>query len=326
MTHALTEAVRRRKNDVLYVLATVALACVRPWPRTWVVRAGAFLGAVAWVILPGARRTAFANHRRVFPDVPEAERRRFLRRVYTSLGRTLGETVALLGGPRGASAASPPRPRFPWAPGSAAILERARAKGRGVVFVSAHLGPWEHVASSLVAHGVPLTALARESYDPRFTRLTQDFRAALAVPVIHRGERFAAHRMLRVLRSGGVLGIPMDLRSRVPSVRVPFLGVEADTPVGPARLALRTGATIVVGTLAEDASGALVLEVTEVHGGAGKTPVRSDAAAIAVTAAINAELSRRILALPEQWVWMHPRFEGSPSTPGHESLHRPSFA
>ncbi len=28
-----------------------------------------------------------------------------------------------------------------------------------------------------------------------------------------------------------------------------------------------------------------------------------------LTERINQELSRRILALPEQWVWMHPRWD-----------------
>jgi lauroyl/myristoyl acyltransferase len=35
---------------------------------------------------------------------------------------------------------------------------------------------------------------------------------------------------------------------------------------------------------------------------------RDDAAARELTARINAELSRRILALPHAWVWMHERW------------------
>ena len=55
---------------------------------------------------------------------------------------------------------------------------QARREGRGVLFPSAHLGPWERVAPSLVACGVPLVTLARESYDPRFSRLYERLRGA----------------------------------------------------------------------------------------------------------------------------------------------------
>jgi hypothetical protein len=60
------------------------------------------------------------------------------------------------------------------------------------------------------------------------------------VDVIWRSRPGASARILRALRGGHVLGVPMDLRSRVPSCDAPFLGRVAPTPVGPARIALRT--------------------------------------------------------------------------------------
>jgi lauroyl/myristoyl acyltransferase len=99
----------------------------------------------------------------------------------------------------------------------------------------------------------------------------------------------------------------MDLRSRVPSVVAPFLGRPASTAVGPARIALRTGAGVVVGTaapvpggVASALSGGLQITVTRIELG--------DGGASALTARINDELSRRILAMPQGWVWMHPRW------------------
>ena len=43
------------------------------------------------------------------------------------------------------------------------------------------------------------------------------------------------------------------------------------------------------------------------------TCTRLDASAdeIALTAAINAELDRRIRLSPERWLWMHPRFDAN---------------
>ncbi len=117
---------------------------------------------------------------------------------------------------------------------------------------------------------------------------------------IPRGAPGAAARIVRTLRSGGVLGIPMDLRTRAESVRVPLLGGEAPTAVGPARIALRTGAPVVVCTV-EPARENIAVTCTRLE--------TSSTDELALTASINAELDRRIRLLPERWLWMHPRFD-----------------
>jgi lauroyl/myristoyl acyltransferase len=102
----------------------------------------------------------------------------------------------------------------------------------------------------------------------------------------------------------------MDLRTRAASIEAPFLGRSAPTPVGPARIALRTGARVVVGTVAPSPDGALHVTCTAI--------TTDDLAGLPdpererlLTARINAEIGARILALPASWVWMHDRF-GAP--------------
>jgi KDO2-lipid IV(A) lauroyltransferase len=111
--------------------------------------------------------------------------------------------------------------------------------------------------------------------------------------------------MVRTLRRGELLGVPMDLRSRVASIDVPFLGHDAPTAVGPARIALRTGARVVVATIAPAPDGGRALTVTPIATG---DLGPGAAGEIALTKRLNDELSRRILALPEAWPWMHPRW------------------
>ncbi len=308
---------QRAKNDVIWAMAASALAATHRVPVAALRTIGRGLGLVAYVLVGRARRTALANVGLVFPDLDALARRALVRRSFATLGELLGETVALLGASGG------PSPLALDA-ASRAVIEDARAEGRGVVFVSAHLGPWERVAASLVAAGVPLVTVARESYDPRFTRLYERLREARGVRVVWRGRPAAAIRMVRTLREGGVLGMPMDLNGRVPSSAVPFLGHPARTAIGPARIALRTGAAVVVGTAApdgtqRDAGPSLTVTATRIRTedlhvprdreqandrGALDAPAR----VLALTARINDELSRRILALPHAWPWMHPRW------------------
>ncbi|HEX7601590.1 MAG TPA: lysophospholipid acyltransferase family protein, partial [Polyangiaceae bacterium] len=118
---------------------------------------------------------------------------------------------------------------------------------------------------------------------------------------IPRGHAGAAMRVVRALRKGRVLGAPMDLRSRVPSVPATLLGVAAPTAIGPARIALRTGAAVVVATVERTPAGCLELTAT-------RLPLHGAEDERALTQAINDELSRRIRTAPELWPWMHPRF------------------
>ena len=286
------------KNTVIYLSARAAIAALSPLPRSWLRAMGRALGRVAYAVLPGPRRTTHENLARALPALTVTERTRLARRVYVELGAHLADTVALLS------------PRhdlrmLPIEPSSRRVLDAAVAEGRGVVFISAHLGPWEAVAGSLVAAGVALTAIAREGYDARLTKVFDSLRGKLGVRAIYRGRPGAHVGIIRTLRRGGVLGIPMDLLSRVPTIPVPFLGSPAETAVGPARIALRTGAEVVVGTAAPGDENGLEITVTHIETADLAADVPGEQT---LTERINAELSRRIFDMPQGWVWMHPRF------------------
>jgi KDO2-lipid IV(A) lauroyltransferase len=290
---------QRLKNDLVWTLSRAALSAVRRLPPRWLERLGCSIGLAAYAFAGTPRRIALANIEGVLCDWPPNARRALARRCFATLGRALGETVAVLGD---ASSLSP----LPLTPAAAALFADAAESGRGVVLASAHLGPWERVAASLVAAGVPLVALARESYDPRFSSVYERLRRAAGVRFIWRGAPHATTQILRALKRRDVLGIPMDLRSRVPSVSVPFLGRDAPTAIGPARIALRTRALVVVATVAPASAAGLAVSATRISA----EDLRPDAQGVrALTARINEELSKRILALPDAWPWMHRRWD-----------------
>jgi Kdo2-lipid IVA lauroyltransferase/acyltransferase len=307
-TGAAWTPLQRVKNDALWALATILLAMTSPLPVAVLRALGRAIGVGAHALGGEARRTALANVARVLPTLAPRDRRALVRRCFLTMGELLGETVALLR-PRDAP------PPLELAPEARTLLEQARLEGRGVLLASAHLGPWERVAASIVAAGMPFVTMARESYDPRFSRLYEKLRGGQGVRLVWRGSAAAPARILRTLRGGGILGVPMDLRSRVASCDAPFLGHPAPTAIGPARIALRAGAAVVVATAAPGApAGSMVVTATRIPTGdlprEPRGAAQGAAAARDLTARINEELSRRILALPHAWVWMHDRWTG----------------
>ncbi len=303
---------QRTKNDLLYLLVTSAVVLAERLPPRLLSRAGAALGALAHALVPSLRGVAEENVAVAFPALDARARKALVSRTYRNLGGHLGEAIAMLDRRRTLEP-------LPFSPRAREVLFDALTEDRGVVFASAHLGPWERVAATLVHAGLPMTVVAREAYDPRLTALYERLRKG-RVPAIYRGAAGAGTAMLRVLKRREILGIPMDLASRVETVDARFLGRTAPTPIGPARLAVRTGAAVVVGTaapggVADRAAGGaaqergLVLTATRIRWSDLAGRPRSDVEAL-LTARINDELSARIRALPDRWVWMHRRWPG----------------
>jgi KDO2-lipid IV(A) lauroyltransferase len=301
---------QRAKNDALWLAGTAALGAARRMNHRSLRTLGRRLGRLAHAFGTRARLVALANVERALPSLTPRARHDLVRRCFETQGELLGETAALL-----LSAGRPPL--IVLDDGARATLDDALREGKGAIMASAHLGPWENVAASLVAAGVPLVAVVRESYDPRFDAVYRELRRATGVRTVARSSPRAPFEILRALRRGEVLGVPMDLRSRVPSVNVPFLGHPAPTPMGPARIALRTGAPVVVATVAPrpppsagtrtEGYGAVALEIAVTR--VTTSDLHADSAGVReLTARINAELSARILALPHAWPWMHERW------------------
>ncbi len=289
---------QRIKNDTIYYLARLALALAARMPRATLGVIGAFIGATVHALAGGARSMARANVQRALAALTPEQAAALSRRAFVELGRLLGDTLALL------RADERPSRTLPFADDERAKLARARAAGRGVVLVTAHLGPWERLAGVLVEHGFPLTTPVRASYDPRLEAAVHArLRARHGVHALDRDAATTPIALLRALKRGEVVGMLIDVSTRVASARVPFLGVPAWTPVGPARLALRTGAPVVVAIATR--AGVTVRPIRDV---AEPCTRPTDDAVEALTMALNDALSEAIRAEPERWIWMHDRF------------------
>lgn len=287
---------RRWKNGAIVVAVRVALALVRPIPRGLLVAMGRALGAIAWMFASDARRLARRNVDRVFGH--RTDNARLVRRCFVELGALLGDAVTLL------------RPStraldvLPLVTKSTEILDEALRHRRGVVLVTAHLGAWERMAGALVESGYALTTPVRASYDPRLEALVHEpLRRGRGVAAIDRDAPGTPRTLLRALRAGGIVGFLVDVSTRVAVVRAPFLGHDAPTPSAPARIALRTGAPVVVAIAARD--GIIVERIR------GAEPARTgnvEEDVVALTTEINAAIGRAILDAPERWIWMHDRW------------------
>jgi Kdo2-lipid IVA lauroyltransferase/acyltransferase len=243
------------KNACLYLLVRAAVALADRLPSRVLLALTRWLGGLSHRVLRDERLLAEQNLARAFPGIDACA---LARSAFRNAGENLGRSLLLRRTAFSISA------HVVVSDETRSLLERALSEGRGAVFVSAHIGPFEWLAARASELGLRPVVVVRESYDPRLDAIVDRHRLARGVAVIHRGHPDATIAIARALRNGMLVGFLSDLGSRVPSTAVRLLGLPASLPVGPQRFALRFAAPILVGALEPQADGHFELRAQRV--------------------------------------------------------------
>lgn len=293
---------KRLKNHLLFWIARLVMGVLARAPARWATGAGAALGALGWVIARRERSRAEENLRRVFPDMTARARGRLARQAFVNLGRSAAECVVM---PRLRPQLCTDRAVAGFTPGSAETLAGAVAEGRGVLFVTGHLGNWELMAAA-VARLAPVSVLFKPSYDPRFTRLIQAFRGASGIECIDVTRAAHLRHALEALRRARVLGVLVD--QPVPGgVRVPFLGQPAWTSPLVPLLSRRTGAPVICGSIRRVGGKGPLRHTIQVE----RCLLPAELSLAEAVQEASRPLERAIRGAPEQWTWSLDRWRST---------------
>ncbi len=282
----------------------VVVGVVGALPRGQARAVGAGLGWIVWVALGRLRRVGLRNLAMAFPEKTERERRTILRGEYRSLGWQLAEFCKMSG--YTAEQAS----GFVRYDGLEHYLA-ARARGKGVLVLTGHLGAWELSSFYHSLMGYPMSLVIRRLDNARVDAFVNRIRCLHGNRVIHKDD--FARGLLTAMHKGQTVGILMDTNMTPPQgVFVPFFGMEACTATALARVALKTEAAVLPGFLVwEPVERRYVLrfgeEISLVRTGAADEDIVENTARF--TAAIEAYVRR----YPEQWLWVHRRWKTRPA-------------
>ena len=290
---------RAFRQRVLYRLLVIATAIGRRVPLHIAPRLGRGLGTVAWHVARRERNRAIRNIAIAFPEWSDAQRRRTIREMFRHFGVSLFELAWLPNMNDQSRAATTD------IEGLEEILPLLDS-GTGVIMFTAHIGNWEWLSYVMGTFGRPVSVLHRERDQPEMNRYIIELRARAGVNTIGRGTTSSAREMIQTLRRGGMLAFVIDQNIRTESVKVPFFGKPALTPLGPVKFAIRTEAMISVSYIHRDAAGR--------HHARFLPPFqcRRDDDPVALAARITKEYEEQIRRHPEQWVWVHDRWRERP--------------
>lgn len=256
---------------------------------------GTFFGELTWLLVWRHRKRALQNIAIAFPDWPEKKRRATVRKMFHNVGQSLIEWM--------------------WLPNldarkladtteihDAHYIDEALAAGRGALIFTAHFGNWEWLAATVTLLGHPVTVLQRNRDEPDLNRFIMRMRSHFNMRSIGRKSESSALEMYRALRKGELLAFLIDQTIRAESVKVPFFGRPALTPIGPARLAVRTEAPVMIAFI-ERQNGKQIVRFQ-------KPFFSSDA--YEITARLTAAIEEQVRRAPEQWIWLHNRWKDRP--------------
>jgi KDO2-lipid IV(A) lauroyltransferase len=265
--------------------------------------AGVLAGSV-YRLLRRLRRVGMRNLELAYPDLPLLERKRILRGVFRHLGWQLVEFCRMTG-----YTAENTR-NWIRTEGLDHYLA-AKARGKGVLIVTGHLGAWELSSFYHSLMGHPMSMVARPLDNRRLDEFVNGIRCLHGNRVLPKDD--FARGLLRAMRAGDTVGILMDTNMTPPQgIFVEFFGRQACAASGVARVALKTGAAVLPGfMLWEPAERRYVL-----HFGPELVFARTEdaeAGIVAATQECTHAIESWIRRYPDQWLWIHRRWKTRPA-------------
>jgi len=249
------------------------------------------------------RRIAERNLALAFGEQTNQQRTRIARSAFRNIGRVMAEfsfTPRLNGGNMGRYVLFEGEENF----------RRAHAKGKGVLFLTAHFGNWEWMAAAFpIQFHRPCHVIVRPLDSRLLDGLVERLRTCTGNRTVPKEKSMG--RILRLLKEGEFVGVLLDQNvSWQEGVFVNFFGELACTNAGLALLALKTGAAVVPGFNLRQADGryrvVIEPELPVIRTGDKDSDVEKN------TELFTSVIERYVREYPDHWFWIHQRWKTRP--------------
>jgi len=246
----------------------------------------------------GVHKIARINMQIAFPDAHERELDRLLDAMWDNFGRVLGEF--------------PNTHRFDFSDAGdqieiegADILDELDRTGQPAVLVGGHFANWEVMPAVIVRRMKDCRITYRHANNPEIDRAIVAQRKAYGVNVFAPKGGTGAKELMKAIKDGASVALMNDQKMN-DGIAAPFLGREAMTASGPARMALRYGCPLVPMSIVRKDGPRFKVTVHEPLA----RPEGNDAGAILkLVTQVNRFIEAQIMRAPDQWFWVHRRFD-----------------
>jgi len=272
----------------------VAIFCGLTWllPLKMAQGFGRFIGTMIYYFARKRNKIALKNMSVGIPEVPLEEQKRLVKKMWQHFGMLFAEVA------HGDKVLA--KSKFE----NIDLLREARDSGVGGFVCSAHLGNWEMDVPKIVGGNFHLNPVYRKANNPWLDKLLFDRRKGVKIPKGTLGARL----MLETLAKGDFIAILCDQKLREGD-DIPFFGKSAMTATAMASLAYKKHVPIFMVKAIRDADYCYTFSVVERIDVPTNLPLQE--AVYKTMTKVNNMYWDWIRANPDQYLWVHRRFEKS---------------
>lgn len=185
--------------------------------------------------------------------------------------------------------------------------------GKGVLFLTGHLGPFDLLPRMANAFGYPISVIARDLPHKRINEYWTKIRSVKGVEVYSRSG--ALRKVVKDLKTGRNIGIVFDQNvTRNHAIFSNFFGRPAATTFAPAFAAINSQCPVLVCAIRrisrkEYCIETIELDLKDLYNDTSKS---DEEKMQVITQKMNDAFSELLLRQPENWFWMHRRWKTTP--------------
>ena len=298
-----TKKIRRKvRYSAVYRFVQFLIFISNHVPRVVWLKFCGVLGRIAYLFARKTRKRVVKHLSFAFPEKTTSEIRRLSRGVFEYLGKNAGDML------RATNVETLDDLEKFLVVHGIENYEQAFKKGKGVIFLTCHLGAFDMQIATMALRGLNPNIIGTPLKDERLNELLWESRNKHGAIAIERGKE--TFRLIKILKSAGSVALLIDQDTKVKSRFVNFFGKPAATPVGATVLAMKTGACVIPTYIYLGKDWMQHMHIlTEI-------PIRNsgdeEADLVYNTQIFNNFIEDVIRQHPEQWVWMHERWKTKP--------------
>ena len=266
-------------------------------PMRWM---SAVMGFLAPLLAPWTKwhQRAKANLQLAMPELTRTEQKRILQAMWVNLGRNIGEYPYIRTMAKGEAKGA----KIEFSGGDA--MHEMRQYGGFVI--CGHFANWEMLGIAFAQHQIPVSVIYRPFNNPLANRVLNR-RAQIAEHAFPKGAP-SARAIVEAPRKKRILIINADQKLREGKM-IAFFGREVPTPVSYIKAALKHNFPIYMARIKRGKGSTCSVEIERldyasiVKANPNKDPI------IAIATAINAIFESWVRDCPEQWLWLHRRWQ-----------------
>ena len=185
-------------------------------------------------------------------------------------------------------------------------FDEAVARGKGVVFVASHLGAWEYIGFPGCLKQYPHSVIVKKIKNPYLNNMIDALRRESDTVPIPKDASALRHTLAELRQNHGV-AIVIDQWAGNEGLWIEFFGRATSTTSLPARLAHKTGCTLLPIYCVRKTIGQYEIQLLPA------VLLPDDSAwEIRTTKRLNEIFESQIRKYPEQWSWNHRRWRPKP--------------